>query len=106
MNLFGKIVAAQEVYDTNKIDKKFFINQIKFFRVFYNQQVFSSLGDYYIQHNSNYCTGTNFEAGYSPIRIHFIHLPELNKKIQFKVEIEDDKGNVFSAVTDSVFVTE
>jgi len=43
--------------------------------------------------------------GYSPLRIYFTSLPELDKTMQFKIEIEDDKGNIFSAVTDSVFIT-
>lgn len=59
------------------------------------QQYFNNSYPYYI----------NSELGYAPIKIEISAPPDTSKWVSFTVKITDDKGNVFTSSTDSIFVT-
>lgn len=123
INLNGKMIAENIAYteESEKEDtlppgyprvteQKFFINKIQNFNIYTNSKLlnYSDFTVFFKDKRGHYISKSYYKEplGYSPLKIYFNSLPELNKKIQFKIEIEDDKGNVFSAVTDSVFVTD
>ena len=114
-NVFYSGIQDSMPYDPKPIEQKYFINKIQSFNIYsnkyYNQpsQLRINNIDIYFrdkkgnEYIKNYYTDS--EIGYSPVKIKLTQPPDTSKWVSFKVEIKDDKGNVFTAQTDSVYIT-
>jgi len=56
-------------------------------------------------YNNSYPYYINSELGYTPIKIEISESPDTSKWVSFTVKITDDKNNVFTSSTDSIFIT-
>jgi len=95
------------------VEQKYFINKIVSFDVIpnvkYNNDSINSFykilcrnkyGEYFENPNLLY----NSKLGYSPLRIYLTQAPDTSKMVSFTIRIKDNKENVYTAKTDSVYV--
>lgn len=119
VDLLGNLVAINTYYEEMSanpsiIEQKYFINKISNFKVYINSisnnlfinDITSNIRVLAKNKEGNYYSKniTNQELGYSPLKLELIKPLDISRWLSFKIELTDDKHNVFIAQTDSVFI--
>ncbi len=126
LGLSGMLISENVYFADNDIpdvtyEQKYFVNKISSFEVYlnciYNDSICpdneqfknfvtiqfrNKFQQYY---NNSYPYYENPDLGYSPIRIEISAPPDTAKWVSFTTKITDDRGNVYTAIGDSVFIT-
>jgi len=119
IDLLGNLVVENNYYtslsnNNSLLEQKYFLNKIKEFNIYsnthYNQSENLKINcidicfrdkNRKIHVNNNYLGN---EIGYTPIEIRFTQAPDTSKWISFNIEVIDDKDNVFTSQTDSIYI--
>ncbi|MDY0143498.1 MAG: hypothetical protein RBR97_16555 [Bacteroidales bacterium] len=119
VDLLGNLVEINTYYEEMSanpsiIEQKYFINKISNFKVYINSisnnlfinDITSNIRVLAKNKEGNYYSKniTNQELGYSPLKLELIKPLDISRWLSFKIELTDDKHNVFIAQTDSVFI--
>jgi len=113
INFSGYLVSENTHYSTyygipNYVEQKYFINKIIDYNIYANNvNINSKVRLLKKDKNEVYTTSNiiNEELGYTPLRIELTDTLDTCEKIIFNIVFTDDKGNVFTSSTDSIFIT-
>lgn len=103
---------SPDPYCTSPYEQKYYLNKIKKIEIsadkpYRNQtQEINDVKLFFKDKNHYYSAKSYYdeELGYSPLRVFFTEPPDSSQSFIFKIKITDDNNNIFTCLTDSVYI--